>query len=121
MAMQWNGDPVLREIEILLGKRIEACAIHLQNQWKLNVSEPYPPASDPNHSAHMRTGMYRRMIQREMSANKLEGRVGSNYLVSWFLEFGTKTMDPRPGGQITLREEMNAMRRIAIEGRLPAG
>lgn len=114
----WNGDGILREAEQKLERKLDAAAIHLQNQVKRKLSVPgtgrgtgggvthAPPGEPP----YKQTGMLRASIAWER-AGKLTRRVGSNLEYARNQELGI-TVHPHPYLRPTLAEESDTLRRI---------
>jgi len=70
-------------------------ALEAINIAKTLVSSPYPPPSQPNTPPHLRTGK----LQESIDILKIENfavEFGSDLPYSFYLEFGTSKMRPRP-------------------------
>lgn len=66
-------------------------------EFKLVVSDPYPPPSSPGEPPHLRTGAYRNGIKVKAKGGKITVyTTGFANNVGTWTEFGTRKMAARP-------------------------
>lgn len=70
-------------------------ALEAVNIAKILVSTPYPPPSQPDNPPHLRTGELQNSIDI-LSIENFAVEFGSDLHYSFYLEFGTSKMRPRP-------------------------
>jgi len=94
----WHGDKLNRKLNAAVGDAIEEGTNFLRDQCREAVSDPYPPASSPGESPHLRTGKGRSSILHAVNFRKLVGYVfvadTGKHMV--YLEQGTRYILPRP-------------------------
>lgn len=80
------------KLDPLLEKRMSRAMGALRSEIKRMVSRPYPPASKPGKYPKLRSGDYKRSIEkvvhRSASGKSIVGRVGSDSPYARRLEFG---------------------------------
>jgi HK97 gp10 family phage protein len=108
----WRGEDLKKLVKFTAAQRMEVAAILLKNAIKEDLSEPFPPASEPGEPAHKRTGRYRASISHEVDKEALTARVGSNLLYAKFLELGTVNMAARPVLRKNFNEHFDKLRAI---------
>ena len=114
----WRGKDLEALAKLTMAKRLEAAAILLQNEIKQDISEPSNKGatpSAPGEPPHKDTGRLRASISREINAEELIARVGSNLAYAKFLELGTVKMAARPFLRKAFWEHMDKLKRI-LEG-----
>jgi len=109
---KWMGGEFLRKFEKEYANNLKRAAVHLSNETKKALSDPYPPASTGGEEPHRRTGELRRSITWEVDERLLKGRVGTNKIYGRFLELGTSEMEKRPFLVPTLTKERRTIRAI---------
>ena len=109
---KFRGDEFFEKIRSQYGQNLKAAGIHLSNEVKKNVSDPYPPASAPGDPAHRRTGHLRRSYTWEFDEETMTCRVGTNVIYGLYLEIGTASMDARPVLRPTLAKERRKIKAI---------
>lgn len=109
---KWYGDEAEKYAKGTYVQRLRKAAILVANAAKEEVSDPAPPASDPNTPPHKRTGRLRASITHEVDEEAQKARVGNNLKYAKFLELGTKKMAPRSFLMHTVMKMQDAIRTI---------
>ncbi len=116
--VRWNGDALKRQIHAELGRRLDACAIVVENHAKVLISVDGTARvatvkvdskgrkrkgtklvyganpSKPGEPPHVQTGRLRASVAHERVG--LVARVGTSLLYGRWLELGTVHMAARP-------------------------
>ncbi len=131
MAVEWNGDKYLTELEKNLAGNLEKAAVYLKGKVKeaVNRSQTYERYKgqsgvyyhglDPSHAGESPkkiTGFLQRSIAHAMSGDKKQAFVGTNLDYGKFLELGTSKMQARPFLRSTLLRERDKIARIIATG-----
>lgn len=101
------GQRIKKEINSIIGKRVKAATIYFSGQLKKEVSRKQATRgtglrkrglnpSAPGNFPKMVSGRFRSSIAWEYDKDRKVGRVGSDSIVAFWLEFGTKKMKRRP-------------------------
>lgn len=98
VRINWMGEQWLRNFGTKAKRAAEKLAQELLVETKRSISTPYPPASTPGHPPHLRTGKLRGSLYTRVWKGRdgWVATVGSNLNYSYWLEFGTRRMRPRP-------------------------
>lgn len=110
--MKWHGDEFFRKLKRHEEKNLHRAAIHLKNEVKKELGDPYPPASAPGDYPSRRDGELRRSMAHEVDSHKMIARVGTNKVYGRHLEMGTSKMEKRPFLRNTLAKALRTLRRI---------
>lgn len=131
----WNDNWIKQQVA-KYGQRVEAAAIHLQNEARILISIPSRTVtlqdngkgkvkrvlgprgsnrSKPGEPPHMDHGNLRRSVAHDMP-DELTARVGSTLKYAKFLEVGTSKMAARPWLRRSLKENSSTIRQIIERG-----
>jgi phage gpG-like protein len=140
--MELDEQKILAKANEIAAMRLEACAIHLVNRCRENLSKagrtkklvtisrgknkgkqktawgPLNSApSKPGDFPARQTGALRSSIAYDVDRQNLTARVGTALKYGRWLEFGTRRMAPRPWLLRTLKEEGPKLSQIMATGK----
>jgi len=118
--LRWYGPVANKMVMAQVGGRIKAATdvLYATAQEKVSVMSGSP--SQPGEYPHMETGEFKATIKKEFDPNLMEGRVGSNDPVAFFLEVGTRKMKKRPWLTLLVRQMQPKLRGVVLKKHVPA-
>lgn len=104
VEFKWRGKQIEWRVRNAVGDALDDLGRRLVWRVRRALNIPYPPASEPGHPPHRRTGLLRNSIFTTVNRHQLvlHLRVDEEAFYWKFLERGTIKMAPRPFLGITL-------------------
>ena len=116
---RWNGGSAPWVVRSAIADGMERGAVVVKRTMRRFLNVPYPPASKPGQSPRKRTGNLRDSITYVLNRKTLTLLIGPSEDAEYglYLEFGTRTIEPRPFMMKALYQEskrlLNTINRAA--------
>lgn len=119
--IDYDPEVVLRTARIMLRKNVGNAAKYLRDMIKLNISSPWPPASEPFDFPRRRTGELHESIEAvEIEPGVFVVRHDPTFGEGPYIELGTRKrkggMLPRPHIRKTFTEKSGVVRDLMTKG-----